>query len=183
MSRAYISEQCIWSNFEDCPNGCENGACLEENQSCTSHYEYKCYGDDVNWYDSCGNKEDIITTCEYACLGGNCLHDHCFGFQFFSFAEQSPSVSSYSIKVKNGISEIKVTSISINWTYFENPIIYINGTAHSDWISVGKEFVISVEGNYLNEGLYEDVPVTIVYDIKDYISGNTDTATCDMKII
>jgi hypothetical protein len=43
--------------------------------SCTSHASSACFGGDVYWYDSCGNREGIRTDCNSAqiCVGGACV--------------------------------------------------------------------------------------------------------------
>jgi len=41
---------------------------------CTPHLTYSCYGGDVYWYDSCGNREDKKEECgTLTCIGGVCV--------------------------------------------------------------------------------------------------------------
>ncbi len=48
--------------------------CAPQGVQCGSQYEYKCYGDHVYWFDSCGNKEAKKEYCEHGCENGACLH-------------------------------------------------------------------------------------------------------------
>ncbi|NIO20356.1 MAG: DUF2341 domain-containing protein [Candidatus Aenigmarchaeota archaeon] len=41
-------------------------------KNCTSHAEFKCYGDHVYWFDSCGHKQEKKEYCEYGCELGFC---------------------------------------------------------------------------------------------------------------
>ncbi len=36
--------------------------------TCISHSTYKCYNDNIYWYDSCGNVEDIKQSCSVGCV-------------------------------------------------------------------------------------------------------------------
>jgi hypothetical protein len=48
-----------------------------EQAGCTSHAVSACHGDDLYWFDSCGNKEDVKEQCSYGCDSGNCLTPTC----------------------------------------------------------------------------------------------------------
>jgi len=51
----------------------EPSACYETPIECDSHDSYKCYDNDVYWYDSCGDKEERKTECGVlGCSGGVC---------------------------------------------------------------------------------------------------------------
>ncbi len=53
---------------------CQNGFCVESG-TCESHYEKKCYQDDVYWYDSCDNREERKESCDSdeECDDGECV--------------------------------------------------------------------------------------------------------------
>ena len=54
-----------------CPG---NGiCCLPKQEECRSHYEYKCHGDHVYWFDSCGHVQEKKEYCEHGCRNGRCL--------------------------------------------------------------------------------------------------------------
>ena len=55
---------------DKCQTGatCQNGAC-----KCTEMVQKKCCGDNVCWFDSCGNQGAVVETCEYGCGNGACL--------------------------------------------------------------------------------------------------------------
>jgi len=64
-----------WVNHNECTGNeiCSNGQCVT---NCTSHNYQSCYNDDVYWYDSCGNKEEMSDDCgddgwlnDYQCSG------------------------------------------------------------------------------------------------------------------
>ena len=44
---------------------------------CTSRYETGCYGGDVWWYDSCGNRETRKESCHHGCSNGQCESQSC----------------------------------------------------------------------------------------------------------
>jgi hypothetical protein len=52
-----------------------------------------------------------------------------------------------------------------------------NGNS-TTWLSQGKEVVITASGLGMPAGSYDDLGVTITYNVKNGITGNTDTATC-----
>jgi hypothetical protein len=50
----------------------------DANGDCITHFKKACTEDSVYWYDSCGNKEDLVETCpeEFSCAQGAC-NDPC----------------------------------------------------------------------------------------------------------
>ncbi len=57
----------------ECDGLCVNDAC----EDCDSHADERCVGDDLYWYDSCNNKEDLKEQCQYGCLNGQCTGPNC----------------------------------------------------------------------------------------------------------
>ncbi len=59
-----------------CPSGhiCSNGSCIEE---CSTQSYKACFGGDVYWYDSCGNREGLAESCSgcLSCSGGACYQN------------------------------------------------------------------------------------------------------------
>jgi len=49
----------------------------EEDEQCVTHHEYKCHGDHVYWFDSCGNKEEKKEYCANGCSEGVCVQTEC----------------------------------------------------------------------------------------------------------
>ena len=68
----------VWEFYESCSSNekCQDGQCII---SCISHYEKKCYNGDVYWYNSCGEREDLVESCDYKCENGRCTGDPCEG--------------------------------------------------------------------------------------------------------
>ena len=72
----YDSDSCLeWSGINYCPSGygCSFGVCKS---ICSPNQTKKCDGDDLYWYDSCGNKGEMaldcgndILTADYQCSG------------------------------------------------------------------------------------------------------------------
>lgn len=61
---------CGWWCGEGCPPGL---LCVDFKCGCKPHFETGCCGNDICWYDSCGNPGEIITECgELKCIDGGC---------------------------------------------------------------------------------------------------------------
>ena len=60
---------------QDCTDGCLNGQC----ETCYSHHHSSCVGDDVYWFDSCGNQEELKEDCRLWCYNGNTCENGCLG--------------------------------------------------------------------------------------------------------
>ncbi|MBU0530391.1 MAG: hypothetical protein KKC05_01845 [Nanoarchaeota archaeon] len=41
-------------------------------KECKAHHEYKCHGNHLYWYDSCGNKEEKKEACKHGCENATC---------------------------------------------------------------------------------------------------------------
>jgi len=48
---------------------CTNGSC---SQSCSYHSYQQCLGNNLYWYDSCGNQQDLIQYCPNGCSTNSC---------------------------------------------------------------------------------------------------------------
>ena len=69
-SDSFCSPSITSNLIQTCSNGCSNGACL----SCNSHASYQCAdNNDVYWYDSCGNKQEMKEDCSIGCLNNACV--------------------------------------------------------------------------------------------------------------
>lgn len=62
-----------------CLNGCYGGSCqnynnnnYNSNNGCTYHSYQRCSGNNLYWYDSCGNQQDLIQYCQNGCYNGIC---------------------------------------------------------------------------------------------------------------
>lgn len=68
--------------FQPCPNGCYNNSCLTYNQNynynysynynCTYHAAQRCSGNNLYWFDSCGNQQDLAQYCSNGCYNNYC---------------------------------------------------------------------------------------------------------------
>jgi len=70
----------IWEHTQSCTYGCESGSC--KSQNCQSHDHSQCSGNNVYWYNSCGQQEDISEECasNEKCQNGACIKDCDAGF-------------------------------------------------------------------------------------------------------
>jgi len=55
---------------------CSNGSCTNTN-NCTSNYQQKCSGNNLYWYDSCGNQQSFVQYCANGCSGNACINSNC----------------------------------------------------------------------------------------------------------
>ena len=99
----------------------------------------------------------------------------CNGFQYFTYLDQQATTSSLILQLRNGVNEIKITSISVVGTIDSTPTISKSSTG--EFIEPGKEFTVRADGLSLVAGDYDDLIVEITYEVKNGIV-NTDTASC-----
>ncbi len=54
---------------------CSNGSCATVGNTCTSHSTYRCSGNNVYWFDSCGNQQEVYQTCNsgQVCSNNTCV--------------------------------------------------------------------------------------------------------------
>ena len=73
--QAQCKSESYWLLDEDCSNGCSNNRCKQEEKRCESEHEKKCYGGDVYWYDSCGDRGNRYDSCgsNETCSDGRCV--------------------------------------------------------------------------------------------------------------
>lgn len=66
-----------------CNNGCSGNTCYNYNYNnynnygnCTYHAYKLCSGNNIYWYDSCGNQQDLYTSCQgnQVCQYGQCVY-------------------------------------------------------------------------------------------------------------
>ena len=80
----------------DCPTPscggsyCSGSSTTVETQSCntqaccTSHASYSCYNNNIYWYDSCGNREELKSPCTCGCSGTTCTSPCCTSHASYS---------------------------------------------------------------------------------------------------
>ena len=118
----------------------------------------------------------------------------CTGFQYFTYMDQkaddgTPDV--FTIQLRNGVNDMNVSSIKVGGVTAWNNSIDMNlsgeggwtgsgaTSSAAGWLGQGKVLtVIGVVPNALSSGTYDDLLVTVTYNVKNGIQGNTDTATC-----
>jgi len=63
----------VWELLDYCDYGCSGGECLE--RQCQPHSYKQCQGNNVYWYDSCGNIENLYESCESneKCSNSECV--------------------------------------------------------------------------------------------------------------
>ena len=66
----------VWIDWEARAVECafKKGEGTKDVENCTSHAEYRCYGEHVFWFDSCGYKEEKKEYCEQGCSEGRCVN-------------------------------------------------------------------------------------------------------------
>ena len=165
---------------------------LPNSTYCDSHAESKCYDNHVYWFDSCGNKEDEKEHCElgYGCEAGACIlyqQRRCNGFQYITYIDQAAGTGSFTLHGRNGVNGINITAISVGGTSVNtdtsNVTMTVGGSSFDpssgNYISQGQEFTVDyADGLTLTAGAYDDLAVTITYNVKNGLIGLTDTATC-----
>ncbi len=58
-------------------NQTNNSSCsVNINQGCTSHSYQQCSGNNLYWYNSCGNQEELSQYCPNGCSGSSCNQQH-----------------------------------------------------------------------------------------------------------
>ena len=105
----------------------------------------------------------------------------CNGFQYFTYIDSKANTSSFTLHLRNGVNDMNVSSITVGSTPDSSPVVLKGGvpvTPGSYNINQGDELVILADGLTLTSGAYDDLSVTVTYNVKDGIQGNTDTATC-----
>lgn len=117
----------------------------------------------------------------------------CNGLQYFTYMDQSAtqSTGTYVLHVRNGVNDVNITQLSFTGTNTTavgdaatDTRLTMSGDSgnyngiSSTWLSQGKEVVMTATGLGVPAGSYDDVAVTITYNVKNGITGNTDSATC-----
>jgi len=122
----------------------------------------------------------------------------CNGFQYITYMDQAATTGSYTLHFRNGVNDINLTKISVSGTevniYNATTTAFntanITATARGatwtggSWINQGDEVTIKL-GDYLGliAGAYDDLAVTVTYNVKNGIQGNTDTAECVGNVV
>jgi hypothetical protein len=70
----------IWQLTQSCTYGCENSQC--KSQTCQSHDHSECSGNNVYWFNSCGQQEQLAEECAYneKCSNGECTKNCDVGY-------------------------------------------------------------------------------------------------------
>ena len=111
----------------------------------------------------------------------------CNGLQYFTYIDQAASTTNYTIHARNGVNDINITQIEVAGTAVDVSNVSLarmtaDGIAYDpnsgNWINQGFEFTIDAGGLSLTAGAYDDLAVVITYNVKNGISGNSDTGTC-----
>ncbi|UCD07154.1 MAG: eight-cysteine-cluster domain-containing protein, partial [Candidatus Aenigmatarchaeota archaeon] len=65
----------VWIDWEARQIECafKKGEAAEQIENCSYHAIYKCFGQHVYWFDSCGYKQDKKEYCEHGCRDGRCI--------------------------------------------------------------------------------------------------------------
>lgn len=99
----------------------------------------------------------------------------CTGFQYFVFLNQKMSEDGYSLELLNGVSDIKVNGVSVDG---------VNIGAASIDVKSGDKFLITSARDPTAKRADEAFSsrVSILYDVKDGILNNRDSATCTGRV-
>jgi hypothetical protein len=122
----------------------------------------------------------------------------CNGFQYFTYMDQKAddiaTGDEFTLQLRNGVNDINISSIQVGATTYSDkfigatPNISLSGEGTYDgitsvWLSQGNIVTITaqktdVATSVFAAGSYDDLDVTVTYNVKDGIQGNTDSATC-----
>jgi len=73
---------CLYFGSAD-QHSCTGNVTIELIPKCDSHNEKRCVNDNLVWFDSCGNQEELIESCQYGCgelpCGEFCSFERPFG--------------------------------------------------------------------------------------------------------
>ncbi|MBI4981491.1 hypothetical protein HZC30_08130 [Candidatus Woesearchaeota archaeon] len=76
----YDGNGCVeWGDVINCDADeyCESGECVSGTPTCEDYDFQDCYGNEVWWFDSCGNPQEWIQSCDYGCNNGQCEGEVC----------------------------------------------------------------------------------------------------------
>lgn len=145
----YDGDQCLeWplstsgGGNQYCENGCTANQCI-----CINHTTLSCYNNDVYWYDSCGNREEIKEDCSHRCYLGECLQSFNLelktGWNLLSFP-----LDLLNKKVENIFDYYsKIFTYDNKWIELDN-----NSEMNEDlgyWVKVDNGYLLEIEGKEL----------------------------------
>ncbi|MBI4174154.1 MAG: hypothetical protein HY517_00790 [Candidatus Aenigmarchaeota archaeon] len=99
----------------------------------------------------------------------------CTGFQYFLFLNQKMTEGSYEIELLNGVSDVRVDSVSVDG---------VNIGAASAEVKAGEKFLLSSANDPTGKRVDETFAarISVLYDIKGGILNNRDSATCTGRV-
>ena len=99
----------------------------------------------------------------------------CTGFQYFVFLSQKLSEDSYSMELLNGVSDIHVNSATVDG---------VNIGISSLDVGAGDSFLIMSARDPTGKKIDEtfSMRLSVMYDIKNGINNNRDTAACTGRV-
>lgn len=108
----------------------------------------------------------------------------CNGFQYFTYVDQRLTASNFTLQLQNSNQVITLTQVSVA---ADTPATFTVQDADGNFgatVQAGEKFVVWADGGWvpvpaLSQGdSYDDVTVTVTYDVSGGITGSTDRATC-----
>ena len=100
----------------------------------------------------------------------------CTGFQYMTYMDQKLSATDYTVQVRNGNQKIAVVGIMVGTVYDTTPTLSNTSALQSgDTFTIGAS---SVPSGLVAGSAYDNLAVTVVYDVVGGITNNTDRATC-----
>ena len=125
----------------------------------------------------------------------------CNGLQYFTYMDQAATNTNFTIHLRNGVNDINITKVKVGTTTInvfdptttafrsDNVTASVDGSVWqgATWINQGKEVTLNVGGGLaglnLVTGSYDDLAMTITYNVKNGIQGNTDSAECVGNVV
>lgn len=110
----------------------------------------------------------------------------CNGFQYFTYMDQKADDAfnvtndEFTIQLRNGVNDMNISSITVGASATDTTLSGEGGWTGTTWLGQGKTFTIVAytPTTSILAGSYDDIEITVTYNVKAGIQGNTDSATC-----
>jgi hypothetical protein len=106
----------------------------------------------------------------------NFQNERCNGFRYFTYEDQSATNTEFTIDIRNGMKDIQIRALQVGGVMTRTP--EVTAQYNGSWISQGQPITVKMGGLSLPDGSYDSLEVIIIYDVKDGIIDNTDSAIC-----
>jgi len=141
-SNSYCSNSTSNKLITDCGTNqtCSNGSC---DSSCTDYSYQQCSGNYLYWYDSCGNRDQLIQFCSNGCSNNSCNNENNLSVQTYSATNTNNSqatLNGYVYGVNNNYNNsynYNYNNYAYVWFQWGTSTSYGNETNHQTMSSSG----------------------------------------------